>query len=925
MRIKCVHICIAFLIFFPAHFLNAQEELLKPRVGIIPMINTEKDEQYDPICETIDDTVILNIDLLRRYMVSKTERIDPFRDPQILKKYSEENRLDNLVFGKLFLNKRGEIVFQMSVYDKIKDRITVTTEEKAKNIFEVFDTANRLVTSVVSEFSKMHIGYGDIDLENLGEHGYFSVFMDNEYIGENIYEIKQILNGSRTIEVHQDRMFGHELIYSEDIWVYEDTVSKASFAIPYLLEKEQAELERLEGTIREFQDKKGETERVLKGFDEVLGLLEDVSYCFRLIEEHDKFRQMEIMYKLQLNWWEIEDNFNSPKQKTFNELLNIYESVENYIDPASVQLKAMENANFLYNVIGANAVYDFFQGNMEKGLKRYEQIAGMTDKIPATHYHLFEDEKKFANDTTQKYIKKNFLLRAFSSLKLKKKLNKYYGYRLKGSDELFNKYKNVSEKELIVLTDPQGMKVYVNDKYHGRSPLRIKRLSDERVNVKAEDPWFHAESMDFKLTEERNFLFLCSTVTDRIKNHRAESIGQKSFKLSWNELSGAQRYSVQVDRRGGNFLEPKFEKSDLKKSMHVFKKSLDEGTKYLYRVQAINENNIRSVWSYSTEFQDRRLWSHPTGGKLFSSPAVGSNGSIYFGSDDHCLYAVGPDGSPLWAFVTGGSIRSSPVLGPYGTIYFGSMDRYLYAVNPSGQFLWSFITGGSIQGSPAVGSDGTVYTGSDDGCLYAVHPDGSLKWMFKTGGSIIAAPAVDSEGVVYIGSEDHTLYALAADGDLKWMFKTGGSIRTSPAIDPNGTIYFGSDDRTFYALNSDGTLRWVFLTGDSIQSSPVIDSESSIYFGSDDYCLYALNSDGKLKWVFSTKSCIRSSPYLDTEGTIYFSNTDKDIFALLLDGKLKWKYELQNQVLSSPNQSLSGDILIGCDDKRIYALSSDEH
>ena len=925
MKTKWVDICITFLIFFSANLLHAQEELLKPRVGIIPMINTEKDEQYNPICETIDDTVILNINLLRRYTVSKTTRIDPFRDPQILRKYSEKKRLDNLVFGKLFLNMRGEIVLQMSVYDKIKDRITITTEEKAKNIFEVFDTANRLVNSVVSEFSKMHIGFGNIILENLGEHGYFSVFMDNEYIGENISEVKKILNGSHTIEVHQDRMFGHEVIYSEDIWVYEDTVSKVSFSIPYLLEKERVELERLEGTIKEFQDKKGEKQRVVRCFDEVLGLLEDVSYCFRLIEEHDKFRQMEVMYKLQLNWWEIEYNFNSPKQSTFNELLNIYESAENYIDPRSVQLKAMENANFLYNVIGANAVYDFSQGNMETGLKKYEQIAGMTDKIPATHYHLFEDEKKFTDDTIQKYIDKNFLFRAFSSLKLKKKLNKYYGYRLKGSDELFNKYNNVSEKELIVLTNPQGMKVYVNDKYHGRSPLRIKRLSDERVTVKAEDPWFHAESMDFKLTEERNFLFLCSTVTDRIKNHHAESIGQKSFKLSWNELPDAKSYTVQVDRRGGNFLEPKFEKSDLKKSMHVFKKSLEEGTKYLYRVQAINENNIRSVWSYSTEFQDRRLWSHPTGGKIFSSPAVGSNGTIYFGSDDHCLYAVGPDGAPLWALMAGGSIRSSPVLGPDGTIYFGSMDRYLYAVNPSGQLLWSFITGGSIQGSPAIGSDGTVYTGSDDGCLYAVHPDGSLKWMFKTGGSIITAPTVDSEGAVYIGSEDHTLYALAADGDLKWVFKTGGGIRTSSAVGPDNSICFGSDDHTFYALNSDGTIRWAFLTGDSIQSSPVIDSGGTIYFGSDDYCLYALHSDGEPKWVFSTKSCIRSSPYLDTEGTVYFSNTDKDIFALLPDGKLKWKYELQNQVLSSPRQSYSGNILIGSDDKRLYALISGEY
>jgi len=46
MKTKWVDICITFLIFFSANLLHAQEELLKPRVGIIPMINTEKDEQY---------------------------------------------------------------------------------------------------------------------------------------------------------------------------------------------------------------------------------------------------------------------------------------------------------------------------------------------------------------------------------------------------------------------------------------------------------------------------------------------------------------------------------------------------------------------------------------------------------------------------------------------------------------------------------------------------------------------------------------------------------------------------------------------------------------------------------------------------------------------------------------------------------------
>ena len=34
-------------------------------------------------------------------------------------------------------------------------------------------------------------------------------------------------------------------------------------------------------------------------------------------------------------------------------------------------------------------------------------------------------------------------------------------------------------------------------------------------------------------------------------------------------------------------------------------------------------------------------WRYETGGPVFSSPAIGSDGTIYVGSDDDCLYAFG--------------------------------------------------------------------------------------------------------------------------------------------------------------------------------------------------------------------------------------------------------------------------------------------
>ena len=81
-------------------------------------------------------------------------------------------------------------------------------------------------------------------------------------------------------------------------------------------------------------------------------------------------------------------------------------------------------------------------------------------------------------------------------------------------------------------------------------------------------------------------------------------------------------------------------------------------------------------------------------------------------------------GVKLWEFEMGDAIMySSPAIGSDGTVYVGSMDKKLYAINgKSGVKLWEFETGDRVYSSPAIGSDGTVYVGSV-GKLYAIKTD----------------------------------------------------------------------------------------------------------------------------------------------------------------------------------------------------------
>ena len=69
-------------------------------------------------------------------------------------------------------------------------------------------------------------------------------------------------------------------------------------------------------------------------------------------------------------------------------------------------------------------------------------------------------------------------------------------------------------------------------------------------------------------------------------------------------------------------------------------------------------------------------------------------------------------------------MSSSPAIGSDGTVYVGSVDTKLYAINgKSGVKLWEFETGDFVYSSPAIGSDGTVYVGSSDNKLYAIKTD----------------------------------------------------------------------------------------------------------------------------------------------------------------------------------------------------------
>ncbi|MCP4882681.1 MAG: PQQ-binding-like beta-propeller repeat protein, partial [Flavobacteriales bacterium] len=270
-------------------------------------------------------------------------------------------------------------------------------------------------------------------------------------------------------------------------------------------------------------------------------------------------------------------------------------------------------------------------------------------------------------------------------------------------------------------------------------------------------------------------------------------------------------------------------------------------------------------------------------------------------------YAINPDGSKKWAFKTGNLIRSSPAIGSDGTIYVGSDDNYLYATNPDGSKKWALETGNWVRSSPEIGSDGTIYVGSDDNYLYAINLDGSEKWAFMTGNDVDSSPAIGSDGTIYVGSRDDNLYAINPDGSKKWAFKTGFIVVSSPAIGSDGTLYVGSGDANLYAINPDGSKKWAFKTGRYVESYPAIGSDETIYVGSNN--LYAVNGSK----IISNHPSIISHPV-----SLNAKIGKSVLFSVKANSKFRMDYQWYKngvEIINEKNEILSIDNI----EKKDYA------
>ncbi|MEK8020044.1 MAG: PQQ-binding-like beta-propeller repeat protein, partial [Candidatus Parabeggiatoa sp.] len=138
--------------------------------------------------------------------------------------------------------------------------------------------------------------------------------------------------------------------------------------------------------------------------------------------------------------------------------------------------------------------------------------------------------------------------------------------------------------------------------------------------------------------------------------------------------------------------------------------------------------------------------SHLSGGLALSNDEQ----TIYIGTWSETdpsgkFYAVNVDGNIRWEYVA--NAISAPAVGSDGTIYFGSKDKYLYALAQDGTLKWQFDVGYEIYSPPTLASDNSIYFSSFGSKFYALNTDGTERWQLNIGRT---SPIIPADNELYV-------------------------------------------------------------------------------------------------------------------------------------------------------------------------------
>lgn len=279
-------------------------------------------------------------------------------------------------------------------------------------------------------------------------------------------------------------------------------------------------------------------------------------------------------------------------------------------------------------------------------------------------------------------------------------------------------------------------------------------------------------------------------------------------------------------------------------------------------------------------------WRKNLGGRVYSAPSVGKDGTIYVGSDEGHLSAFKENGDEAWKFDAKEEVDTAALVRSDGTIVF-TAGKSLYGLRANGTVLFRSRLPRKSFSAVAQLPSGELVVAAQDHRVRAFSPLGEERWSLDLGADVDGAPVVGDGGEIYVGTDAGEVVSIT-DGHVRWRSGAGGFVRGPLSLGRSGDVLVGtygpkprmlrlggSDGRTIGELGIQGTGAKEF----GIHGGPLEDAAGTLFFGAQDDHVYAIGPSG-LMWKFATGADVDAPVTLLADGTLLVPSYDGFVYAL---------------------------------------------
>jgi hypothetical protein len=221
---------------------------------------------------------------LEGYTVSRVDAVTERTARRISAEY------DFLIYGSVE-DLDGITRIDLTVFSRAADAVTQSYQRDISSAFELFDAAEEAAVELLEALSGTTIRFGTVTVRNDRSEGAYYLVIDGQELPGGPAETR-VLIGARRVQVVQNRMIERYILFDQTFQVEEGASVTVDVSIPRLTTMERRVLLETEEQITTLWDDPDATPQVVRLFDRLELLLDEVSYSPELAEEREEYRTL---------------------------------------------------------------------------------------------------------------------------------------------------------------------------------------------------------------------------------------------------------------------------------------------------------------------------------------------------------------------------------------------------------------------------------------------------------------------------------------------------------------------------------------------------------------------------------------------------------------------------------------------------------